>query len=84
MQAVRARQTVIEPSLTTVARGSVEGLSNFMRPAMKFALLMSVGVAMILLTSTTAPAEGDAARIDQHDPPLAVSLPPITEDRRTH
>src|SRR5208282_1127733 len=72
--------TVIEPWLTTVACGSVDGLSNFICPAMKFALLISVGVATRLLTSTTAPLlKVMPLGLISTTCPFAVIRPAITE-----
>src|SRR5665213_189492 len=47
--------TVIVPALTTRALGSADGRSNFMLPARKLALVMSLGVASRLLALTWEP-----------------------------
>ena len=72
--------TVIRPALTTLARGSVDGISNRIRPARKLALVMSLGVTIRLLASTCEPfAKNTPLGLTRIRLPLALSEPAIVD-----
>ena len=63
-----------------MARGSVDGRSKTIRPAMKFSVLMPVVVASSALTSTCAPLlKTMPLGLISTTCPLAVSRPAITD-----
>ncbi len=59
------------PSFTTVAAWLADGMSKMSRPAMKFALVMSAGVATREFTSTTLPFR------NRMPAPLTIAMPPL-------